>query len=85
MDKVDFIPNSRLDDVLAQTTATPEEIDAAVELYEDARLRSLRTTMMLLAVLALLAVIPAGKLPGPRDPEDELSVEHLTGVSTGDD
>ncbi len=85
MDKVDFIPNSRLDDVLAQTTATPEEIDAAVELYEDARLRSLRTTMMLLAVLALLAVVPAGKLPGLRDPEDELSVEDLQGVSTGDD
>ena len=59
MDKVDFIPNSRL--------------------------RSLRTTMMLLAVLALLAVVPAGKLSGLRDPEDELSVEDLTGVSTDDD
>jgi len=33
--------------------------------------------MMLLGVLALLGVVPAGKLPGLRDPEDELSVEDL--------
>ena len=85
MDKVDFIPNSRLDDVLAATTATPAEIDAAVKLYEDARLRSLRTTMMLLAALALLAVVPAGKLPNLRDTDDELSVEDFqTSSSTAD-
>lgn len=80
MDQVDFVPNARLDEVLAATDATPAEIDAAVELYEDARLRSLRTTMMLLALLATLAIMPAGKMPSFRDPEDDLSVADLEGV-----
>ena len=82
MDKVDFVPNARLHEVLAATDATPDEVTAAVKLYEDARLRALRTTMMVLAVLSLLAIVPAGKLPGFRDPEDDLSVEDLEGVST---
>jgi len=82
MDKVDFVPNARLHEVLAATDATPDEVTAAVKLYEDARLRALRTTMMVLAVLSLLAIVPAGKLPGFRDPEDDLSIEDLEGVST---
>ena len=83
-DKVDFVPNARLDEVLAATDASPEEVTAAVKLYEDARLRSLRTTMMVLALLAVLAIVPAGKMPGFRDPEDDLSVEDLEGVSLDD-
>lgn len=78
-DRVDFVPNSRVDDVLAETGATAEEKTAAVEIYSDARLRSLRTTMMVLALLALLAVVPAGMMPGMREPD--LTVEDLEGLT----
>jgi len=74
------VPNARVDEVLAATDASAEEQAAALELYEDARLRSLRTTMMLLAVLALLAIVPAGRMPGFRD--EELTVEDLEGLSS---
>lgn len=71
LDNVDFITNSRLKEVLAETDADPAQLTAAVRLYEDARLRALRTTMMILAILALLAVVPAGKMPNFPDPESD--------------
>ena len=81
-DNVDFITNGQLKDALATTSATPAEIDAAVDLYEDARVRALRTTMMVLALLALLGIVPAGRMPDFRT--EELTVEDLEGVSVGD-
>lgn len=79
-DKVDFVPNSRVDDVLASTDGTAEEKAKALKVYEDSRLRALRTTMMVLAVLALLGVVPAGGMPNFR--EEELTVEDLEGLTT---
>lgn len=79
-DKVDFVPNSRVDDVLASTDGTAEEKAKALKVYEDSRLRALRTTMMVLAVLALLGVVPAGGMPNFR--KEELTVEDLEGLTT---
>ncbi|HHX42949.1 MAG TPA: MFS transporter [Chloroflexi bacterium] len=64
LDNVNFITNEQLEDVLAQTTATPEQVDEAVRVNAEMRLRSLRASLLLLSGLALLAVIPAGKMPG---------------------
>jgi hypothetical protein len=74
-DNTDFITTDRLEVVLEERGATPAEAEVAVEIYEDARLRALRTTLMFLAALALLGLVPAGKMPDFREPnlteEDE--------------
>lgn len=56
--------NEQLNAAPAKTTASPAEVDKAVVIYEDARLRPLKITMLVLAGLALLAVIPSGRMPG---------------------
>lgn len=75
LDNVDFVTNDRLDDVLSQTTATPEQVDAAVAVNEEARLRALKVSLLALSAIALLATIPAGRMPGftPGDIPEELS------------
>ena len=77
-DNVDFITNAQLETILEGLDAGEEETAAAIDLYEDARLRALRSTMMVLAMLALLAVLPAGKIPDRR--EEEITVEDLQGA-----
>lgn len=62
-DNVDFVRNEALKIVLGQTSATPEQIDEAVRINQEARLRSLRATFLLIAVIALLAIFPALGLP----------------------
>lgn len=62
-DNVNFITNDQLKQALSATAATPDETDKAVDIFAEARLRSLRTTLLLLAGLALLAIIPAGRMP----------------------
>jgi MFS family permease len=78
-DNTNFITSDQLAGVLEERGATAEEIDAAVEIYEDARLRALRTTLMFLALLALLALVPAGKMPDFREPD--LTVEDEEGLT----
>lgn len=78
-DNTNFITSDQLAGVLEERGATAEEIDAAVEIYEDARLRALRTTLMFLALMALLALVPAGKMPDFREPD--LTVEDEEGLT----
>ncbi len=70
LDNIDFITNDQLDDVLSQTTATPEQVAQAVTINETARLRSLRASFLILAALALLAIFPAMGLPDYTTDED---------------
>ncbi len=74
-DKIDFVTNAQLKDVLAQTSATPEQVDEAVRINEDARLRALRATFFLLAALSLLSIFPAAGLPNYK--AGELPVEEM--------
>ncbi len=75
LDNVDFLTNDQLESVLSQTTATPEQVDAAVALNETARLRALQISLLALSSIALLAIVPAGRMPGftPGDLPAELS------------
>ncbi len=75
-DKIDFVTNDQLKAVLGQTSATPAEVDEAVLINAAARLRALKATFLILAVLSLLSIIPSLRLPG-YVPE-ELSVDDLT-------
>ncbi len=81
LDRADFITNDQLKVVLEQTSATPAEVDAAVEVLSDARLDALQLTLMLLAVLALLALVPAGGMPDFRQPD--LTVDDEEGIASG--
>jgi hypothetical protein len=69
LDKVDFVSNDHLQEVLQGTTATPAQVAEAVRINEDARLRALKISFLVLAGLALLAIIPASGLP-PYRPGD---------------
>jgi hypothetical protein len=64
LDNVTFVRNNRLLEVLAHTTATPDQIGEAVRINTQARLRSLRICLLALTGLALVSIFPAGALPG---------------------
>ncbi|SIT77090.1 MFS transporter [Microbacterium sp. RU33B] len=79
--EADFLTNPQLEDVLADTSASEAEVAAAIAINEDARLRSLQVSLLGLALLALLAIVPATRMPGriagelpaklePDDPDD---------------
>jgi MFS family permease len=75
-DRIDFVSNDQLQEVLSQTSVTPEQVDEAVAINADARLRALRATFLLLAAISLLALIPSTKLPNYKP--GELSAEAIT-------
>jgi MFS family permease len=76
LDNINFISNDHLQQVLAGTTATPAQVAELVRLNTEARLRALKIGLLVMAGLAFLTIIPAGRLPDYRpgelpDPEAE--------------
>lgn len=74
LDNINFLSNERLAERLKQTTATPEQVEAAIAVNEEARLRALKVAFFILGSLALLSIIPCGRLPDYRPgeiPDDE--------------
>lgn len=63
LDRVGFVSNDRLQAVLEQTAATPEQVAEAVRINTHARLVALKVSFFALAALALLAFLPAGRVP----------------------
>jgi hypothetical protein len=76
-DKIDFVSNDQLKAVLAQTSATPEQVDEAVAINTRARLNALRAIFLLLAAISLLSLIPSTRLPNYKP--GELSAEDIAG------
>jgi hypothetical protein len=64
LDSINFINNDRLQTVLARTTATPGQVAEAVRVNTEARLNALKIGLLIMAGFALLAIVPAGRLPG---------------------
>jgi predicted MFS family arabinose efflux permease len=64
LDSINFISNDRLQTVLAGTNATPAQVAEAVRVNTEARLRALKFGLLIMAGIAFLAIIPAGRLPG---------------------
>jgi len=62
-DAVDFVTNAQLKERLSETSVTPDQVAEAVRINEEARLRSLRATFILIAAVSLLALFPAAGLP----------------------
>lgn len=75
LDSVNFVTNGQLKDFLGTTTATPAQVDAAVKVNEEARLQALKISILGLAAIAMLAIVPAGRMPNmlPGDLPQDLS------------
>ncbi|MBB2992228.1 MFS family permease [Mycolicibacterium iranicum] len=69
LDQVNFVSNDRLREVLAGTDASDAEVDAAVQVNTDARLRALKLGLLILAGVSAIAIVPAARLPGYRPGE----------------
>lgn len=69
LEDVRFVSNDRLRSTMARTTATPEQVAAALQVNDEARLDALKVTFLLLGALGLLALVPAGRLPDFRPRE----------------
>jgi MFS family permease len=72
LDNINFIGNDRLQTILAGTTATPEQVAAAVRINTEARLRALKIGLLVMAGLAFMMIVPAGRLPRYRPGEKDL-------------
>jgi hypothetical protein len=64
LDNVNFMRNDVLKDRLAQTAASADQVDEAVRINSESRLRALKTGFVVLAGLSLLCVVPCAWLPG---------------------
>ena len=62
--------------MLSNTTATPEQVEAAAALNATARLLALKAAFLMLAALALLAVVPSFGLPRYKPGDVPLPREH---------
>ncbi|MBV9816476.1 MAG: MFS transporter [Alphaproteobacteria bacterium] len=64
LDNIDFVSNDHLLEVLAETTAASKQVSEAVRINTEGRSRALRICFLALTGLALVAIFPAGGLPG---------------------
>ncbi|WP_239683902.1 MFS transporter [Leucobacter musarum] len=69
LDTVNFVGNDELRAALDSTTATPDQIEAAVALNEEQRLRTLKFGFLILAGISAIAALPASRLPRYRPEE----------------
>ncbi len=69
LDSITFVSNERLESVIAQTTATPEQKAEALRVNTEARLQALKIGLLIMAGLAFLAILPASRLPNYRPGE----------------
>ena len=67
--------NHELSSVLGATSATPEQVERAVAINEDARLHALQASFLIVAGISLLSIFPAGRLP--KYMPGELSAEDI--------
>jgi MFS family permease len=69
LDNINFINNDQLKTRLEATSASPEQVDEAVRINSESRLRALKTGFLTLAGISLLALIPCSWLPNYRPGE----------------
>ena len=74
LDSINFVNNDQLKSTLERTSATPAQVTEAVRVNTESRLRALKIGLLVMAGLAMLTIIPAGRLPNylpgeiPADP-----------------
>ena len=66
---INFVSNDRLAAFLETTNATPAEVEQAMQINSDARLRALKIGLLIMSLLSLLAIFPASRLPNYKPGE----------------
>lgn len=66
LDSITFVSNERFAAIMANTNATPEQKAEAIRVNTEARLRALKIGLLMMSGLAILTIIPAGRLPRYR-------------------
>lgn len=90
LENINFVSNDNLRALLEERGVAVEQIDKAVEINTEVRLRALRSAFFVMAGLSLLALIPSGVLPSyrpgeiPEDPHPDESPEHLRELAAED-
>ena len=79
LDSITFVSNDRLHEVMSRPTASPAQVEEAVRVNSEARLRALKLGLLIMAALAFISIIPAGRLPEYKpgeipDPEAQPAV-----------
>jgi MFS family permease len=69
LDNINFVTNERLLEIMQGTTATPEQVEEAVRINTESRLRALKIGLLIMAGVALIAIFPASRLPDYRPGE----------------
>jgi len=68
-DSITFVNDERLQSVIAGTSATAEQKAEALRIDTESRLRALKIGFLIMAGLALLTILPAGRLRNHRPGE----------------
>lgn len=69
LDSITFVSNDQLANVIAATTASPEQKAEALRVNTESRLLALKVGFLIMAGLAIVAIFPAGRLPAYRPGE----------------
>ncbi|MGN6754340.1 MAG: MFS transporter [Intrasporangium sp.] len=75
--QVDFLTDTELRSAVRATSATPAQVEQAVAINADARLRALRASFLIVGGISLLAIFPAMRLP--KYAPGELSADEIVG------
>jgi hypothetical protein len=68
---VPFVSDADLDAALEQRQVDPETTDATLDAYAEARIAGLRSALAILALLAVVALFPAQRIPSRPPGEAE--------------
>jgi predicted MFS family arabinose efflux permease len=63
LDRINFVTDARLNEIMARTTATADQVIEAVRVNQESRIQAIKIGLLLMAGVALLAIFPAANLP----------------------
>jgi len=66
LDNINFVSNDQLLTIMERIEATPEQVAEATRINTDMRLNALKLGLLLMAGVAALSILPAGRLPNYR-------------------
>jgi predicted MFS family arabinose efflux permease len=69
LDSINFVSNDQLLTIMERTTATPDQVQEAVRVNTEARLRALKIGLVIMACVSFLVILPAARLPNYRPGE----------------
>lgn len=66
---ITFVSNARLLSVMERTGAAPAQVEEAVRINTESRLRALKIGLLIMSALAFLSILPASRLPSYKPGE----------------